>query len=381
MAKSDFALAPSSSQFVSIGKAAELLGCSVQSLRLWERDGRISSYRTCGGAGHRRYRLSELQEEVLGVDPNGRAGAKRVALYCRCSHVNQRENLKRQESRLLEEVSTRENCDPSSLVVYKEIASSFGNRPQLNKLIDAVIKGEVSAIYVEHGDRLSRVASLTRLVEHLCKKHHVQIIALDKEQDDPDEMKANMAELVEFVHVISCRTIARRTAERRRKKLSPETVEFLKRHITQGWGLKEIARLLNESGFKTECGKQISYRVVHNYSKTLELLPKERNPRTGKRTNVGATDHSFAQFADQHLEKKKSSRAQSRAIYEAYVSWCRQKGINPLVKRKVSEWLISNNYGREIKCGYCWYHVDLNGYPSVLKAKGNNAKKARRKKA
>jgi len=368
----------SSGQFVSIGKASELLGVSKQALRLWESEGRISSYRTCGGAGHRRYRLSELQKEVLGVDPSGCA-EKKVALYCRCSHVSQRANLKRQRDRLLSEVSERENCDASELVVYQEIASSFGNRPQLNKLIDAVINRKISRIYVEHGDRLSRVASLTRLVEYLCRSHQVEIVALDREQDE-DDMKANMAELVEFVHVISCRTIARRTAERRRKKLSPECVEFLKKHIQEGWGLKEIARLLNASGFKTEDGKRISYKVVWRYSQTLKLLPSDKNPRTGKRSNVNAINHSFAQFADECLVKKKSARCQSKAVYEAYCDWCKKKGLNPLVKRKVSEWLITNKFPREIKCGYCWYKAEIKGYPNVLKAHGNNAKKARRQK-
>lgn len=365
----------SSGQFVSIGKASELLGVSKQALRLWESEGRISSYRTCGGAGHRRYRLSELEEEVLGVTPS--KAERKIALYCRCSHVSQRENLKRQRERLLAEVTDREQCGESDFLIYSEIASSFGNRPQLNKLIDEVINRKISRIYVEHGDRLSRVASLTRLVEYLCRSHQVEIVALDREQDE-DDMKANMAELVEFVHVISCRTIAKRTAERRRKKLSPECVEFLKKHIQEGWGLKEIARLLNEAGFKTEDGKRISYRVVHNYSKVLDLVPQDRNPRTGKRSNVNALNHSFAQFAEQHLTKKKSARAQSKAIYVAYVSWCKQKGINPLVRRKVSEWLITNKYGREIHSGYCWYKAELKGYPNVLKANGKNAKKAKR---
>ena len=35
-----------------------------------------------------------------------------------------------------------------------DIASSFGNRDQLNKLIDDVIDGKVARIYIQHGDRL-----------------------------------------------------------------------------------------------------------------------------------------------------------------------------------------------------------------------------------
>ena len=56
--------------------------------------------------------------------------------------------------------------------------------------------GEISKVYAEHHDRLSRVASLTRLIEHLCRKHSVEIVALDREEDE-DDMKSNLAELVE----------------------------------------------------------------------------------------------------------------------------------------------------------------------------------------
>jgi hypothetical protein len=57
-------------EFVSIGKAARLLCVAEQTLRNYERDGLLKSYRTLGGSkhGHRRYRLSELQQQVLGVD-------------------------------------------------------------------------------------------------------------------------------------------------------------------------------------------------------------------------------------------------------------------------------------------------------------------------
>jgi excisionase family DNA binding protein len=42
-----------------IGKAASLLGVCSDTLRAWEREGKISSIRTHGG--HRRYRLSDIE--------------------------------------------------------------------------------------------------------------------------------------------------------------------------------------------------------------------------------------------------------------------------------------------------------------------------------
>jgi DNA-binding transcriptional MerR regulator len=43
-------------------EAAELIGCSIQSLHRWESDGLITPNRTPGG--HRRYRQSEVLELI-----------------------------------------------------------------------------------------------------------------------------------------------------------------------------------------------------------------------------------------------------------------------------------------------------------------------------
>jgi excisionase family DNA binding protein len=48
---------------MSIGRAADLLGVSPATLRAWEREGKITSIRTCGG--HRRYRVADLEAVML----------------------------------------------------------------------------------------------------------------------------------------------------------------------------------------------------------------------------------------------------------------------------------------------------------------------------
>lgn len=46
-------------EYLSIGKAAKLIGVSTQSLKNWEKAGRITSLRT--PAGHRRYLRSDVE--------------------------------------------------------------------------------------------------------------------------------------------------------------------------------------------------------------------------------------------------------------------------------------------------------------------------------
>lgn len=51
---------------VGINEAAKAIGVSVDSLRRWERKGKITSERTIGG--HRRYSIEKLRKEILGDD-------------------------------------------------------------------------------------------------------------------------------------------------------------------------------------------------------------------------------------------------------------------------------------------------------------------------
>jgi putative resolvase len=51
-------------RLISIGELAELKGISVDTIRRWEKEGKLESVRTDGG--HRRYRLSDFVEEKTG---------------------------------------------------------------------------------------------------------------------------------------------------------------------------------------------------------------------------------------------------------------------------------------------------------------------------
>lgn len=47
------------SEWVSAGDAARELGVAIETLRRWEREGRISAARTAGG--HRRFRVEDIR--------------------------------------------------------------------------------------------------------------------------------------------------------------------------------------------------------------------------------------------------------------------------------------------------------------------------------
>ena len=51
-------------RLISIGELAELKAVSVDTIRRWEKEGKITSVRTEGG--HRRYRLADFVEQKTG---------------------------------------------------------------------------------------------------------------------------------------------------------------------------------------------------------------------------------------------------------------------------------------------------------------------------
>jgi len=47
-------------KLLSIGKAADLLGVHINTLRTWDEEGKLEAVKTCGN--HRRYRLTDIQK-------------------------------------------------------------------------------------------------------------------------------------------------------------------------------------------------------------------------------------------------------------------------------------------------------------------------------
>jgi len=353
-----------SPQYLSIGAASRLLSISREALRAYEKNGRLVSYRTAGNHhGHRRYLKSDLLAQCLGVEATETAvdGGKRIAVYCRCSAANQKDSLNRQLNRMLTVVAEREGVDQSALIVFQEIASSFGERPKLNSLIDAICSQQVKRIYVEHQDRLSRVPALTRMVEHLCKKNDVELICLDREETQPDEMANAMSELVEFCQVICNRMSSRKQAERKREVLPPECLDFVRVELAKGRSIRDVCARATEAGFKTEKGQPPSYRVIRRYlQRIVKKLPA-----------VEGIAHTFSEFVSAHLKKKKGSRVQISAVHSAFAGYCMKKGIVPTSARMSGDWLKANGYTTAVSCGYSWLeNVEILGYSSVLDGKG-----------
>ena len=190
---------------ISIGKAAEELGVTKETLRRWERSGRIASERT--PKGHRRYDLSKL----LGITARKNPSEKRTIGYARvCSH-DQKGDLVRQSS-LLESYCSSHGW---KYEIFQDLGSGLNyNKKGLKNLIKQICSGSVGRLVITHKDRLLRFGS--ELIFSLCEQFGTEVVIINasEQRDFEDDL---VQDVLEIITVFSARLYGSRS--RKNKKL------------------------------------------------------------------------------------------------------------------------------------------------------------------
>jgi predicted site-specific integrase-resolvase len=168
-------------KYYKTAKAAKLLGVHPNTLRAWDREGKISTIRT--PSGQRLFDVSKfLQQE------------QKVLCYARVSSQKQKDDLQRQISYLQEKFPQAE--------IIKDIGSGINfKRKGLLNLINQIEQGRVGKVVVAHKDRLCRFAF--DLLKQLFEKHGTQIVVLNEVSCSPEQELVQ--DLTTIVHVFSCR--------------------------------------------------------------------------------------------------------------------------------------------------------------------------------
>jgi predicted site-specific integrase-resolvase len=208
-------------QLVSIGKASDLLGVSIDTLRLWEEQGKISPIYTQGG--HRRYKVSDIEEA------NGSASSRdevRVAVYCRTSSHEQKQkgDMERQLGRVLQYCVDKKY---HVIETFEEVGSGMSDtRPKLLRLFKLVEEKKIDKVIVEHKDRLSRF-----MVEFLIAyfgSHGVEIEWMSEILGVSYEREL-VSDILSLMSSFSAKIYGKRSAENRRlKKLAESTMAEVK---------------------------------------------------------------------------------------------------------------------------------------------------------
>ncbi len=156
----------------TIGEAAAVLGVSVSTLRRWEAEGKITPARTAGG--QRRYDMATLRPE------NARApeAPRRTLAYARVSSHDQKADLERQKQ-VLEAYCAAQGW---TYEVLTDLGSGMNYRKKgLQKLLDAIIAGNVGRLVINHKDRLLRFGA--ELVFAICEIKQVEVVILNRGED------------------------------------------------------------------------------------------------------------------------------------------------------------------------------------------------------
>jgi putative resolvase len=189
---------------ISIRKAAESLGVSVDTLRRWEKEGKIKSERTQGG--HRRYDLSSLS--FVGAVPKKLISSqlqRPTLVYARVSSRDQKEDLSRQIQRL----ETYCAAQGWTYEVLSDLGSGLNYQKKgIKQLIQKICTGSIGRLVLTHKDRLLRFGS--ELIFSLCEQYGIEVILLNSSEERSFEEELAQ-DVLEIIAVFSARLYGARS--------------------------------------------------------------------------------------------------------------------------------------------------------------------------
>lgn len=187
-------------RLVKIGEAANLLGCSVSTLRKWEASGELIPARKTAG-GTRYYAVADL----LGL---GDADAPTVG-YVRVSSHDQKADLQRQHD-MVEAYCAAKGWRSETI---SDLGSGMNyNKPGLKRLLEMILRKQMKRLVITHKDRLLRFGS--ELVFALCAHQQIEVVIIHKgEQPTFEEEIAK--DVLEIITVFSARLYGSRSKKNR----------------------------------------------------------------------------------------------------------------------------------------------------------------------
>jgi putative resolvase len=181
---------------VKIGKAANVLGVDVQTLRAWEKSGELVPDRRSKG-GVRYYDVAKITG--LGSEDMPTIG------YARVSSHDQKNDLIRQ-AELVEAFCAAKGWRHE---IITDLGSGLNYRKKgLNRLLDMILHKRIRRLVLTHKDRLLRFGS--ELVFAMCELQNIEIVIINK--GDPPTFEEELAsDVIEIITVFSARLYGARS--------------------------------------------------------------------------------------------------------------------------------------------------------------------------
>ena len=199
------------SKYYSIHEFSKILNVSAQTLRNWDKNGKLHPHHTTA-SGYRYYSDEQLNQ-VLHIKPKN----NRITIgYCRVSSAKQKDDLERQ----IDNVRTYLLAKGQPFEIISDIGSGINYKKKgLQELIKRICENQVEKVVVLYKDRLLRFGF--ELVEYIAALHHCEIEIIDHTENT--EQQELVEDLVQIITVFSCKLQGKR--ENKAKKMIRELTE------------------------------------------------------------------------------------------------------------------------------------------------------------
>ncbi len=181
-------------EYVSSQEACKLFQVSISTLRRWDNEGKIDTYRTAGK--QRRYSTQLLTKTNNTITNDVQ---KQKICYCRVSSTHQKNDLQRQKEYLKSKY-------PDYRII-QDIGSGINwKRSGLKTILELAMQKKLETVVVAHRDRLCRFAF--ELIQWILEKNEVKLVVLNESICSTEQELAE--DLLSIIHVFSCKQMGKR---------------------------------------------------------------------------------------------------------------------------------------------------------------------------
>ena len=197
-------------KIISIGQAAKLLGVHVQTLRNWEKSGKLKPDSISPG-GTRRYNSDTIMrisgKELPQIEKDDRV----TIAYARVSSQDQKEDLKRQAQVL--ELYCAEHGYKYELITDLGSGMNYYKKG-LTTLISRILDDGVKRLVLTHKDRLLRFGA--ELIFSICEAKGVEVVIINRGEEKASFEEDLAKDVQEIVTVFSARLYGSRSGKNRK---------------------------------------------------------------------------------------------------------------------------------------------------------------------
>ena len=181
------------SQYYSIHEFSKILGVSAQTLRNWDKNGKLYPHHTSSN-GYRYYSHEQINQ-VMNIKPNF---DRMIIGYCRVSSNKQKEDLERQ----IENMKLYLMEQGKHFEILSDIGSGINYKKKgLKELMKRISQNKVEKVVVLYKDRLLRFGF--ELLEYMASLYHCEIEVIDN--TEKAEQQELVEDLVQIITEFSCK--------------------------------------------------------------------------------------------------------------------------------------------------------------------------------